>query len=365
MDFGFDYKEIVSKFNVQGENITYFDKYGDGHIHSTFLLELDNKYKYILQKINHFVFPNVKGLMQNVLYVTEFIKNKLIEEGKDINRETLNVIFTKDGESYYYDETKDQYFRIYLFVSDSVTFQKADTKEIFALSGEAFAKFSLLLDSFDVSKLIEVIPNFHNTKVRFAHFLETLKADKYDLAKTCQEEINFVLEREKDCSIVVDAISRGELTLKVTHNDPKLNNILFDANTEKPVCVIDLDTIMPGTILYDFGDAIRFGCNPLGESVLDTSTVKFHIDYFKAFAEAYVKALGTTITENEKKYLAFAGKLMTLECGIRFLDDYLDGNKYFHINFDSENLIRARSQFKLVKDMEDNMDLLNEIVSSI
>ena len=355
-------QEIVFKFKVEGKEITTLEKYGEGHIHSTHLVILDNKHEYILQKINHSIFKNVDGLMSNIVYVTNYLKEEIIKEGGDVNKETLNVVPTTDDKNYYYDSENDAYYRIYVFVKDTIAHQSIKCEEDFAAAGEAFAKFALKLNNFDVSKLVETIPNFHNTKTRFAHFVETLKADKYNRAKDVQEEIKFVLDREEDCNIVVDLMAQGLIPAKVTHNDPKLNNILFDSNTNKPICIIDLDTIMPGTILYDFGDAIRFGANPAGENEKDVSKVVFHMGYYKAFAKGYIKGLEGKITESEKKYLAFAAKLMTLECGIRFLDDYLDGNNYFHVQYEEHNLVRARTQFKLVKDMEENFEEMNKII---
>ena len=353
---------IIKKFKLPVGDITHFQPFGEGHIHETYFFVIDSAYEFILQKVNHNVFKNVPGLMNNIQLVTNFIKEKLLENGDDAQRGTLNVIPTLEGSPYYYDEENDAYYRVYIFISNSVAHQKIENAETFALSGKAFANFALMLDDFDASQLVEVIPNFHNTKSRFEHFLLTLKQDKLGLAKYVKDEIQFVLDREKDCSIIVDLISEGKIPLKVTHNDPKLNNILFNKSDDKPICVIDLDTIMPGTIIYDFGDAIRSGTNTASESERDLSKVLFNFEYYKAFARAYIDTYGKKITQTEKEYLAFGAKLMTLECGIRFLDDYLDGSHYFRIHYPEQNLDRARNQFKLVTEMEKVMDKMKEVV---
>lgn len=363
MDENFEQKiEILKKFKLPEGEITYFDRFGEGHIHDTYLFIVDNHYQYILQKINHHVFPNVVGLMNNIVLVTRHIKHKLRLEGRDVYRETLNVVKTIDGNSYYYDQENDAYYRVYIFITKSIAYRKIDCKESFAASGKAFANFALMLNDFDASTLVEVIPGFHDTRKRYEHFLKTLSEDKFDLAKNVKEEIDFILAHKDDCYIIADLIDKGEIPLKVTHNDPKFNNILFDEDNHTPVCIIDLDTIMPGTIIYDFGDAIRSGTNSASESEADLEKVKFNFEFYQVFADAYIKTYGDLITENEKKYLAFGAILMTLECGIRFLDDYLDGSRYFKIKYPEHNLVRARNQFKLVKEMEKHYEDMKKVI---
>lgn len=353
---------IIKQFKMPEGDVTHFQSFGEGHIHETYFFVIDSSFEFILQRINNNVFKDVEGLMNNISLVTEFITNKIIEEGGDPTRETLTIIPTLDNKTYYYDKEKDEYYRIYIYISNSVAHQTIENKETFALSGKAFANFALMLNDFDASQLVEVIPNFHNTKARFDHFMQTLKIDRLGLAKNVKDEIDFILKHEKDCSVIVDLIKSGEIPLKVTHNDPKLNNILFNKTDDKPVCVIDLDTIMPGTIIYDFGDAIRSGTNTASESERDLSKVQFNFEYFEAFARSYISTYGKKITNVEKQYLAFGAKLMTLECGIRFLDDYLDGSRYFKIHYPDQNLVRARNQFKLVEEMEKVFDKMNEVI---
>ena len=359
-----EYSNLIDKFKIQGNKITFFDKYGEGHINETYLLIMDDTYQYILQKINNHIFLDVDLLMWNIEKVTSFLSNKINQSGGDSTRETLNIVYTKDNKSFYHDIDTDSYYRIYLFVKDSVTLQKCSSAELFAYSAIGFANFAKQLEDFDASTLGEVIQNFHNTKKRFEHFKNTLARDPLNRAKDVKEEIDFILKREKDCSIIVDALEKHLIPLHVTHNDTKLNNVLFDKKTMKPLCVIDLDTVMPGSILYDFGDSIRYGCNPAGEAERDLSKVVFNLDYFKAYVDAYLSTLGDSISQKEKELLPFSGKLMTLECGIRFLDDYLDGDHYFRISKSDDNLARARTQFKLVMDMESLMDEMNLYVGN-
>lgn len=357
-------KNLVNQFNIEGAEITFFDKYGQGHINETYLLILDNRYKYIFQKINSSIFKDVDLLMNNISKVTSFLAKKIELNGGDSSRETLNIVPTKNGKSFYHDLSDDSYYRVYIFVRDSITLQECSSAELFKASAIGFANFAKQLETFDASCLGEVIENFHNTQKRFEHFKETLSKNPLNRAKDVQNEIDFVLNHEGDCSVIVRALKDGLIPLHVTHNDTKLNNVLFDQKSMKPLCVIDLDTVMPGSILYDFGDSIRFGCNPAGENEKDLSKVVFRFDYFKAYVDGYLSTLGSSISKKEKELLPFSAKLMTLECGIRFLDDYLDGDHYFRISNLDDNLIRARTQFKLVLDMEHMFEKMNEYVLS-
>lgn len=358
-------KRIIEKFNIKG-NLLSFERYGEGHINETYLLnyEKDGELnQYILQKINHNIFPNIEGLMNNIELVTSFLRNKIIENNGDVNRETMILIKTKDNNNYYYDQENDSYYRVFVFVKDTITLQIVSNKEDFKESAVAFGRFQKLLKDFDATKLVEVIKDFHNTEVRFNHFLETLKLDKCDRAKECKDEIEFILKRKEDCSKIVNLIKENKIPLKVTHNDTKLNNVLLDKDSKKGVCVIDLDTVMPGSSLYDFGDSIRFGCNTASEDETDLSKVNFSMEYFEAYVEGFLSEVKDSLNKYEIENLAYAAKLMTLECGIRFLDDYLDGDNYFRIHREKHNLDRCRTQLKLVSEIEKNLDKMNEIVN--
>ncbi len=357
-------KNVVKNFNIDG-TVLSVERYGEGHINETYLavvLENGVEKNYILQKINNKLFTNVEMLMNNIKLVTEYNRTKIIERGGNPDRESLSLVYTKDGKSYYHSENGDGYFRMYIFITDAVAHQKVTNPDQFYQSAVAFGEFANLLAEFDAKALYEVIPNFHNTVSRFKNFKNSLNTDKFDRAKLVKDEIDFVIQRENYCSKIVDLLESGEMPTKVTHNDTKLNNVMLDVVTNKPVAVIDLDTIMPGSICYDFGDSIRFGCNTGAEDERDLSKVNFDIDLFEYYTKGYLKALGNTVTEVEKNNLAFGAILMTFECGMRFLADYLDGDVYFRTHRDGHNLDRARTQFKLVKDMEASLDEMNKIV---
>ena len=348
----YDFNLIISNFNIDGKLISC-ERYGEGHINETYLAVIEDngvKKDYILQKINSNLFKNVEALMNNIRLVTEFNRARILEKGGNPDRESLSLIYTKDKKAYY--QNQDGYFRVYKFITDAVAYQVVEKPEHFYQSAVAFGNFANLLAQFNATELYEVLPDFHNTVKRFNDFTNSLKADKFDRAKSVQKEIKFVLDRKDYCSKIVDLLKSGKMPTKVTHNDTKLNNVMLDVKTGEPVAVIDLDTIMPGSICYDFGDSIRFGCNPAAEDEKDLTKVNFDINLFEQYVKGYLLALGQSITPIEKENLAFGAILMTYECGMRFLADYLDGDIYFRVKRDGHNLDRARTQFKLIEDME-------------
>lgn len=359
-----DFKKLVKNFRIKGEFVSC-EPYGEGHINTTYLLITDDngaEGKYILQKINSNLFKDVDKLMSNISLVTEFAREKIIENGGDPDRGTLTIIKTNDDKPYYHNQEDGGYYRIYLFISDAVAYQIVESKQDFYQTAVAFGGFANLLAQFDASKLYEILPKFHDTRKRLNDFKNSLCADVKGRAKNVKEEIDFVLSREDYAGKIVSLLESGKMPLKVTHNDTKLNNVLFDGKTGKCLAVIDLDTIMPGSICYDFGDSIRFGCNPCGEDEKDLSKVVFSLELFEAYTEGYLSTLGDSATEIEKENLVWGAILMTYECGMRFLADYLDGDVYFHTNREGQNLDRARTQFKLVSDMEKNFSVMEEIV---
>lgn len=360
-------KKIFENFNFKGD-LTDCRIYGSGHINTTYLVKYKNcdvEKKYIVQKINNSVFKDVDALMDNIFAVTSFLRNKIKENDGEPSRETLHFIKTINGDKYYIDDNGD-YYRAYRYVDESKSYDSVDSAEVFGKSGTAFGRFQKYLSDFPAETLNEIIPNFHNTIWRFENeFLPAVKNDKKGRAKMCEKEINFVLERKNDCSKLVDLIEKGELPVRVTHNDTKLNNVLFDENTDDAICVIDLDTVMPGLALYDFGDSIRFGANTCKEDEPDTDKVKINLDYFEAYARGFLSEAGDSFNQCEKDNLAFSAKLMTFECGMRFLTDYLNGDVYFKTAYDDHNLVRAKNQFALVKDMEEKMDEMEKIISNI
>ncbi|MBE5742484.1 MAG: aminoglycoside phosphotransferase family protein [Clostridiales bacterium] len=358
-----DFRTILSNFNVDGEFVSC-EPYGSGHINRTYAVvyktDKGNK-RYILQKINSTLFTNVDGLMNNIKLVTEFNRSEIIKRGGDPLRESLTIVYTKDGKTYYKTEN-DEYYRVYIFIEGAIGYDVVEKPEHFYESAVAFGKFAQLLDRFDSSQLFEILPNFHNTVKRFENFKKSLELDKLNRAKNVKAEIDFALSQEKYVSTIVDLLESGKMPWRVTHNDTKLNNVLIDTKTDKAVCVIDLDTMMAGSICYDFGDSIRFGCNPCLEDTPETEKVVFSMPLFEEYSRGYLSVFGDTITDIERKNLPMGAILMTYECGIRFLTDYLDGDVYFRLSREGQNVDRTRTQFKLVKDMHEGYDKMCNII---
>lgn len=362
-----DIKNILDKFKFKGDLISV-EPFGSGHINVTYIAEYNENGKvrnYILQKVNTNVFKNIDDLMGNVFAVTSFLREKIKENGGNPHRETLHYIKTGDGDLYYRDEDNSCY-RAYRFVDNSKCLESVDNPDVFEKSGVAFGKFQRYLADFPASTLKEIIPNFHNTAWRFENeFLPAVEENRSGRAESCKDEIEFVLKRRNECSRLTDLTDKGEIPLRVTHNDTKLNNVLFDNDSDDAICVIDLDTVMPGLALYDFGDSIRFGANTCAEDEKDTSKVAINLDYFKAYARGFLSQAGSSLCPAEKDNLAFSAKLMTFECGMRFLTDYLNGDTYFKTAYDDHNLVRAKNQFALVADMEKHMDEMENIIKEL
>lgn len=336
-------------------------RFGAGHINDTFAVwAADRSKRWILQRINTDTFTDPAGLMENVTGVTAYLRRQIIERGGDPDRETLNVIPTLDGKPYYTD-TEGGAWRAYIFVEGTVCLQKVENERDFYTAAETFGNFQNQLAGYPAATLHETIARFHDTPNRYANFEKALAADVMGRAKDVGPEIAFIRAREADCRVLVDQLAAGVLPLRVTHNDTKLNNVLIDQATGKGICVIDLDTVMPGLSAYDFGDSIRFGANDCAEDEPDQSKVHFSLHLYKVFAEGYLAAAGSAMTEAERRSLPWGAKLMTLECGIRFLTDYLEGDHYFKISRPDQNLDRARTQFTLVQGMEREFDAMTQL----
>lgn len=346
-----DFKRIYEQFSINGEYVEC-NRYGEGHINDTFKLTVNDdgkKVNYILQRINNRLFKDVDKLMRNIELVTSFCRKSVEKRGGDPMRECLNVVPTWEGKSYYFDGKN--YFRVYVFIENATTYQIVRDSRDFYESAVAFGNFANLLADFDASQLYEVLPDFHNTKVRYKNFLKAVEEDICGRAEEVEKEIEWVKSHSDLCGKIVDKIANGEIPLRVTHNDTKLNNVMIDKVTGKGLAVIDLDTVMPGSLCYDFGDSIRFGCNPAAEDEPDLSKVNFRFDLYETYLKGYLSAVGDSITEEEKKNLPMGAVLMTYECGMRFLTDYLEGDTYFRTTRAKQNLDRAHTQFKLVYDM--------------
>lgn len=337
------------------------ERYGAGHINDTFAVwAAGRSRRWILQRINTDTFTDPAGLMENITGVTAYLRRQILARGGDPERETLNVIPTLDGKPYYTD-TEGGAWRAYIFVEGTVCLQKVENERDFYTAAETFGNFQNQLAGYPAATLHETIARFHDTPNRYANFEKALAADVMGRAKDVGPEIAFIRAREADCRVLVDQLAAGVLPLRVTHNDTKLNNVLIDQETGKGICVIDLDTVMPGLSAYDFGDSIRFGANDCAEDEPDQSKVHFSLHLYKVFAEGYLAAAGSAMTEAERRSLPWGAKLMTLECGIRFLTDYLEGDHYFKISRPDQNLDRARTQFTLVQGMEREFDAMTQL----
>ncbi len=339
-------------------------RYGQGHINDTYCVICQPQdgdcVRFILQGLSSAAFPHPEELMENMVGITSYLKEQIVKNGGDVQRETLSIVKTKDGKDYYTD-SDGKVWRLIPFIENTSSYQSA-TAELFEASARAFGRFQYMLQGYPAETLHETIARFHDTENRFEKFVAALEADKMHRAKDVQAEVQFVMERKADCSVALQALREGKLPLRVTHNDTKLNNVLFDRTTGEALCVIDLDTTMPGLSINDFGDSIRFGANHSAEDEKDLSKVNFDIALYEAYTRGFLQGAQGSLTPAELEYLPWGAKLMTLECGIRFLTDYLDGDNYFRIHYPEQNLDRCRTQFKLVKDMEEQFQAMHDVV---
>lgn len=359
--------EIIDAFPKFGKYIGY-KPVTDGHINDTYIVEYErgnnDVVSYLLQRINTNVFKNPVELMENVCGVTSFLREKIKNNGGDPERETLTVYSAKDGKNYY-KASDGGCWRMYNYVEDTFTVNELTNAEDFRNAALSFGNFQNLLADYPIDTLYDTIPNFHNTPSRFEDFKTAVETNASGRKDNALAEIEFAFAREKDCSVITDLLGTEKVPVRVTHNDTKLNNVLFDKNTKKGICVVDLDTVMPGSALYDFGDSIRFGANTAAEDEKDLSRVSLSLEYFRAYVDGYLETAGESLTETEIDLLPFAAKLLTFECGMRFLGDYINGDVYFKIEYPEHNLVRARTQFKLVEDMERKFDEMTKIVNEI
>ncbi len=359
-------EEILSSYEFEG-NYTGYRHITAGHINTTFALQFDidgkNK-QFIAQKINTNVFKCPEKLMENMVNVTNHLSKKIEESGGDTERETLHAVIARDGKPYHI-MSDGTFWRCVNFITDAYSCDTIENPQVFFNAGSAFGDFMSKLADFPGETLHETIPDFHNTKQRFQNFLIALENNKSGRKDTVTEEINFVLQRKEDSEKFVNLIAEGKLPIRVTHNDTKINNIMFDNQSNLGLCVLDLDTVMPGLSLYDFGDAIRSGAGTAAEDEKDASKMKLNIELYKAYTDGYLSTAGKSLTPEEAENLAFSAKLLTFECGMRFLTDYLDGDVYFHTDYAEHNLVRARTQFALVADIEKHLDELNKITSDL
>lgn len=329
-----------------------------GHINDTYLVDE----RFVLQRINHFVFPNPGDIMENMLGVTEFLKEKVLARGGDPRREILQVVHTADGRPMYVDEAGN-YWRCTLNIGGTTSYETPDSTDMLYEAGRAFGDFQSMLSDYPAGTLHEIIPDFHNTPARLRQLKDAMKADPKGRLPEVQAELDFALEREERAGLLMGLLNEGKLPLRVTHNDTKMSNILFDDNTKKAVCVIDLDTVMPGLTAFDFGDSIRAGASTAAEDETDLKKVKFDLELYRAYTEGFLSSAGSALTKTELETLPDGAWTMTFEVGIRFLADYLNGDVYFRVKHPRQNLDRARNQFHLALQMERQREEMGRIVS--
>lgn len=330
-----------------------------GHINDTFLVEDEGKW--ILQRINHFVFPSPQDIMENITGVTEFLRAKIAARGGDPDRGTLTIRKTAGGSSLFVDST-GEFWRCMTYVDGASSHETVESAAMLREAGRAFGEFQSLLCDYPADTLHETIVDFHNTPVRFAQLREAAEKNAAGRLSQVEAEMAFAAQREADGSLLMDLLRERKLPLRVTHNDTKMSNVLMDNETGKAVCVIDLDTVMPGLTAFDFGDSIRAGASTAAEDEADLSKVHFDLDLFAAYTEGFLSAAGDALTPLELQTLPDGARLMTLEVGIRFLADYLNGDVYFRTAYPEHNLVRARNQFQLVREMEEKRAGMDAII---
>ena len=358
-------RKIIAQFALPGGEIEAAP-YGNGHINDTLrvIVHADGgDRRYILQRVNSYVFPKPVEVIENIEKVTAYLRKIIAQEGGDPLRETLTLVETRDGRHYTLAED-GELWRMYLFIEGTRSVDLPDTEALFALSGRAFGRFQHQMGGFDAAQLHETIVDFHNTPARYRQLEDAIARNEAGRLEQVREEIAFCKKYEREVHVLLDAMEAGDIPLRVTHNDTKLNNVLLDAATGRGVCVIDLDTVMPGLAAYDFGDSIRFGANTAAEDERDLTKVSLSLPMFEAFVKGYLSEAGAALCARERELLPMGAKLMTLECGMRFLADHLNGDKYFKVHREGHNLDRARTQFALVADMEKKWDAMMEIVKN-
>ena len=351
-------REMVNAFATEGTPVRCVP-YGSGHINETWLVETDRPHRYILQKVNTSIFTDGRGLMNNIILVTEHLRKKDPDP-----RHVLTLVPAKDG-GLYISRGENELWRMYEYVNGGICLDLAETPEEFGLSGKAFGAFQMLMADFPAEKLVEVIPGFHNTPGRFRALKEAIREDKMDRAASARREIDQFLEREDQAGLLADLQRKGELPLRVTHNDTKLNNVMLDEKTREPLCILDLDTVMPGLAATDFGDSIRFGASTAPEDEPDTGKVHLDLRLYEAYAKGFLSACGAALNSMELDTLADGARLITLENGVRFLTDYLEGDTYYHTSRPGQNLDRARTQLALVIENEQNEGRIREMIRRI
>ena len=359
----YNLNEIFNFFRTDGAYVSG-EPYGSGHIHDTFRIETEGKDDYILQRLNNKIFKNIPQLQHNIERVTVHLQNKLKKiPGSDIKRECLQLVNAKDGKSWI-EDSEGNFWRMYIFISNHRSYNIVDSPDKAFEGGKAIGRFQAMLSDMPGEPLFETIPFFHDIEKRLDTFSLTVNRDPVKRASVVKDEIKQVLDRSEEMKVILSLGMEGKIPLRITHNDTKFNNVLLDQNN-KALCVIDLDTVMPGYVHYDFGDAIRTVTNSASEDEQNLSLVTMNIKLFKAYAEGYLSETVATLNDVEKEYLPFAPKLITYTIAVRFLTDYIDGDNYFKIHHEHHNLQRARAQLKLLRSMEEQYEYMKEIIRKL
>ncbi|MBO5693926.1 MAG: aminoglycoside phosphotransferase family protein [Lentisphaeria bacterium] len=358
-------KEVSSHFDIWGDFL-WCERYGSGHINDTYLAvfnQAGHQIKYIVQRINTNIFKQPEQLMENISRVLNHSKLKL-KGRKDATRRALTIVNANDGKPFFVDG-EGKYWRAYLFVDRARTYDVLESPEFAYQAAKAFGSFQKLLADIPGDRLHETIPNFHNTPSRLADFDKALAADVCGRAESAKAEIEFLQKNRTMASKLLDLMAEGKIPERITHNDTKINNVMLDDETGEGICVIDLDTIMPGISLYDFGDLVRTSTSPAAEDEKDLSKVYARMEMFEALARGFLEGAGGCLTPAEIENMPFSGMLITFEIGVRCLTDYLDGDKYFKTKREGHNLDRCRTQFKLVQSLQEQEDKMNEIMKGL
>ncbi len=359
-------KKVIKNFEIQG-TVTEIEQIKKGYINQTYkvqtLSENNNIHKYILQRINTNVFPDVDALMSNFQLTTSYLFDVLDMPGYHKRGTVQTLRPTKDG-NLYFNETSGTW-RMMTYFDNVYSLDIPDNPEVFYYAGVSFGRFIKVMSSVDVTKVKEVIPNFHNTKSRYLDLESAISLDAANRAESVKKEIAFIRERADRFGIITDALESGKIPTRICHNDCNLNNILFDEITHLPVAIIDLDTVMPSSPLYDFGDSMRIGTNTAKDDEKDLSKVSCDLNLYEAYARGYLEACGDILTKEELELLPYASLIITVEDGIRFLMDHINGDTYYHIEYPGQNLDRARTQLKLLADMERKLSEIRKILQKI
>ncbi|MBD1429315.1 phosphotransferase enzyme family protein [Sphingobacterium litopenaei] len=361
-DVYFELKNVVSQFDISGE-IVSIEKFGSGHINDTFRVRIDNAdTSYLLQKINHHIFPNIDGLMQNIQLVTDHLKNVMAGSVEDVTKHTLTIIPCKDSKLYHKDQD-GQYWRVFILLDNVKSYDIVETYQQAYSGGRAFGQFQKQLSTLDARKIVEVLPNFHNIDFRLNNLKNAIRENKANRLDEVKDILDYINSRENRMRTVLHMAENGELPLRITHNDTKFNNVLLDEN-DNVQCVIDLDTVMPGYVAYDFGDAIRTIINSAAEDEKDLSKIVLNIPLFQAYTEGYLAEAAEFLTEEEIESLFYGVLLLPYMQAVRFLTDYIDGDLYYKIHYLDHNLVRTRAQIKLVQELEQHETVLKDILKN-